>query len=127
MSRENSKRARAIQLMKAHSSKSMDDVVGLLVKELGVEQRVARTYYVWIVKNKLAPGKVVASKRGPKNTSVKSPKANVKSLGGNPANLAKIKAVAAKVKAPKPEPEMEVVENDTPEFLRRDELKALGV
>ena len=53
MSRENSKRARAIQLMKAQSSKSMDDVVGLLVKELGVEQRVARTYYVWIVKNKI--------------------------------------------------------------------------
>ena len=138
MSRDNSKRARAINLMNANGNKPMADVVELLVKELAVNHAGAASYYKWIVKNKLAPGNVVSGKRGPKSkeVSVNSNGADVKA-----ANLAKMKAISAKkqkssVKKQKPSVkpetpmEMTVLEHDdstVPEFLQRSDLKALGV
>lgn len=130
MSRDNSKRARAINLMNANGNKPMADVVELLVKELAVNHAGAASYYKWIVKNKLAPGNVVSGKRGPKSkeVSVNSNGADVKA-----ANLAKMKAISAKKKpSVKPETPMEmtVLEHDdstVPEFLQRSDLKALGV
>ena len=131
MSRDNSKRARAINLMNANGNKPMADVVELLVKELAVNHAGAASYYKWIVKNKLAPGNVVSGKRGPKSkeVSVNSNKADVKA-----ANLAKMKAISAKKQKPSVKPEtpmeMTVLEHDdstVPEFLQRSDLKALGV
>lgn len=70
-----SKRATAIELMKANEGKSMADVVALIAEAIGVTEANAKSYYKWIVANGKAPGEVVKTARAPKAATPKAPKA----------------------------------------------------
>ena len=52
----NSMRGRAVAIMFAHQTAPMEEVLPLIAKELGVTLGRARSFYVWCVVNKRAPG-----------------------------------------------------------------------
>lgn len=58
MAREGSKRQVAIEIMNSNGSKPMSEVLPLIAKANGIDVSAARSYYVWIVKNELAKGKI---------------------------------------------------------------------
>lgn len=63
MAREGSKRQTAIAIMNENSSKPMGEVLPLIAKANGIDLSAARSYYVWLVKNDQAKGKVEARVR----------------------------------------------------------------
>lgn len=70
-----SKRATAIEIMKANEGKSMADVVALIAKQIDVTEANAKSYYKWIVANGKAPGVVEKTARAAKSAGPKAPKA----------------------------------------------------
>ena len=69
-----SKRATAIEIMKANEGKSMAEVLVLIAEAIGVTEAGAKSYYKWIVANGKAPGVVEKTARAPKQKSEKTPK-----------------------------------------------------
>jgi hypothetical protein len=96
-----SKTENAIATMKANADKPMAAVIPLIAEAAGVDERLAKNYYLWAVRKALAPGKVEGG-RGRKASAPKAPKAakaKVKApvtlsakLGKSLDDIAKIKA-----------------------------------
>lgn len=155
MAREGSKRAIAIEIMNSNAKLPMSEVLPLIAKANGIDVGAARSYYVYIVKNGMAKGKVEDKPKAekapkaaktPKEKAVKrmvketvkkasKPTAPVKSAEEiekiKAANLARMKAVLGKVKQNVPAADSEAVafaETDpfaSPAFLTKDEVEAL--
>lgn len=152
MAREGSKRAVAIEIMNANADKPMADVLELIAKANGIEVGAARSYYVYLVKQGMAPGKVEAKaktekapkaakekavKRMVKETvaKVKTKAEAVKAVSKSPeeiakikaANLARMKSVLAKTKQNVVQDEVsaDFGESDEPAFLTKDEVAEL--
>lgn len=144
MAREGSKRAIAIEIMNSNAKLPMSEVLPLIAKANGIDVGAARSYYVYIVKNGMAKGKIEdkpkaekapktakekAVKRMVKETVKKAakapkaekPKAPVKSAEEiekiKAANLARMKAVLGKVK-------QNVKAEDAPAFAETDSFDA---
>ena len=60
------KRAMAINIMKANADLPMEEVVDLIARANQDTHNQARAYYRWLVDNDMAPGKVVAHVRASK-------------------------------------------------------------
>jgi hypothetical protein len=70
--RANSKRAKAIGVMKANEDKAMDVVLPLIMAEIGVDASQARSYYRYLSENGFAPGVVTKKVREPKQAAIKA-------------------------------------------------------
>ena len=66
MAREGSKRQIAIDIMKKYSKYPMDAVVEKISQMCDIPHNSARAYYIFMVRNDLAPGKIEAGTRGRK-------------------------------------------------------------
>lgn len=90
-----SKRSEAVAVMKANSTKSMAEVVALIVKAIDVTEANAKSYYRYIVKHNLAPGSVEKAAKAPKTPKVKVAKEpKVVAAGRAKANKAIAKVVS---------------------------------
>lgn len=69
------KRALAIDVMKANQDKQMDVVVDLIARANQITHNAARSYYKWIVNNGLAPGVIV--ERAEEETEVADPQKKI--------------------------------------------------
>ena len=58
MARENSKRGNVVAIMKANEGKPMAEVLQIIQDQMSFDKGTARSYYVWIAKNGLAPGEI---------------------------------------------------------------------
>lgn len=151
MARIGSKRQVAIDIMNENGKKPMDEVLNLIAKANEIDVGAARSYYVYIVKNGMAKGKVEAApkaekvakektvKRMAKEVAAKAvkavkPKGPVKSAEEiekiKAANLARMKTVLGKVKqnVVKDEEVPTFAETDAfaaPAFLTKDEVESL--
>jgi hypothetical protein len=90
MAREGSKRNTAIEIMSSNSDKPMAEVLPLIAKANDIDVSAARSYYVWLVNNKLAPGKVERLPR----SAAQPAKKTIPARRGRPPN--KLKMVASK-------------------------------
>lgn len=124
-----SKRAKAIAVMVANETKPMGEVLPLIAEACQVPLGNARSYYKWLVENKMAPGIVVKQAKEPKEPKVKATAAKKEEkpvlapaelAKVKAANLAKMKALAAKKKGG-----AEPVGEDHPETLSADEVREL--
>lgn len=70
--RANSKRAKAIGVMKANEDKAMDVVLPLIMAEISVDASQARSYYRYLSENGFAPGVVTKKVREPKQAAIKA-------------------------------------------------------
>lgn len=152
MARIGSKRQVAIDIMNANAKKPMAEVLALISKANDIDTGAARSYYVYLVKQGMAKGKVEAApkaekapktakekavKRMAKETAAKAikavkPTAPAKSAEEiekiKAANMARMKAVLGKVKQTVKTEEAPFAETDTfaaPAFLTKDEVEAL--
>lgn len=148
MAREGSKRAVAIEIMNSNATLPMAEVLPLIAKANGIEVGAARSYYVYLVKNGMAQGKVEAAPKAPKAEkpakAVKAPKAKkekpVKAKAEKApkaakpeapkksaeeierikaANLARMKTVLGKVKQ-----NVKAEDAEAPAFAETDEFAA---
>lgn len=148
MARTGSKRQVAMDIMAANVGKSMTDVLPMIADANNITVAAARSYYVWIVKNTDIPGVIEVKTRAPKAREPKAVKTKAAAVAKiksdkkpvetkspaeidkiKAANLARIKAVAKKFNANKPEAEVvNQEEHDpfaSPAFLTKDEVTAL--
>lgn len=70
------KRAMAINIMKANADLPMEEVVDLIARANQDTHNAARAYYRWLVDNDMAPGKVVAHVRASKAAAAAAPVSN---------------------------------------------------
>lgn len=70
------KRAMAINIMKANADLPMEEVVDLIARANQDTPNQARAYYRWLVDNDMAPGKIVQHVRAPRNAAPAAPVSN---------------------------------------------------
>ena len=83
-----SKRSQAIEIMNANADKDMTSVVKLIAKKIGVTEANAKSYYRYIVANKLGAGNIIKTTKATATT--KKPKKAVETK--SPDEVAAIKA-----------------------------------
>lgn len=153
MARIGSKRQVAIDIMNENGKKPMADVIALIAKANDIDAGAARSYYVYIVKNGMAKGKIEAApkaEKAPKAAKEKAVKRMAKEAAAKAvkavkpsvpvksaeeierikaANLARMKTVLGKVKQNvKVEDAPAFAETDSfdaPAFLTKDEVESL--
>jgi hypothetical protein len=148
MAREGSKRGIAIEIMNSNANKPMAEVLELIATANGIDTGAARSYYVYLVKNGMAKGKIEAkapkakAEKAPKAPKVKAekpkkaakPEAPAKSAEEidriKKANMERMRSVLAKTKqnVKTSETFAETPEYDpfaAPQFLTKDEVSAL--
>jgi hypothetical protein len=151
MAREGSKRQVAIDIMNANAKAPMAEVLELIAKANGIEVGAARSYYVYLVKQGMAKGKVEAAPKAEKapktakektvkrlvkeaTAKVKTKAEAIKAVSKTPeeiqaikeANKARMKAVLAKTKQTVEAPAFAAeVDADAPVFLTKDEVSEL--
>jgi hypothetical protein len=94
-----SKRSTAIAIMTEFAGDPVDTVIAKIALANEIDEKAAKSYYAWIVKNELAPGETGGKAKAKSAPSPKAVKATVKRMAAEVIAKAKPDAEIAKIKA----------------------------